>query len=88
MAFFQTRGGAILQVDVPAEGHALERHEEQIEAGDLVPVDEGLVEEYVEATELMRDGTTAEYRKFRLRSASDKPKTAARASKAAEAQDD
>lgn len=48
MPFYATAGGSILEIDLPADPMRLEIHEAAIARGDLVEVDEALVEQYVD----------------------------------------
>ena len=56
MPYYQTAGGSIMEIDVPGELHAAQRHAEAIERGDLVELDPSTVEayEYDGATRLRR----------------------------------
>lgn len=81
--FFQGQGGAIVLLDIPPapEGDrgptpARELFDQKVEKGELIPVPEEAVEEYVIGTEVSpRDnGLEVTYTGYRLKAAAETPK--------------
>lgn len=65
--FVRTESGVVMQMDVPTISHARERFEQQLTKGELVIVDDDLVEEYTETDRDPRTGNEITHRKWRLK---------------------